>query len=133
MLFMGGKVAVMVIENNERKVLLMLRDDIPTITYPNHWGFIGGHIEPGETPRKAVKREIMEELCFNIKKFLFFKLYHFKDIESSYVFYTKGNYKLNDFQLQEGQKINFFSKEESKKIKIALEDKKILQDYFDNI
>jgi len=129
---MVRKVAVMLFEDTKGRLLLMLRDNKPTIPYPNHWGLIGGHIEEGETPQEAVKREVKEELKYKIKHFLLFKHYHFKDIESSYVFYTKGSYKLTDFRLNEGQKLKFFSKKECEKLKIAFEDKKIIEDYFKN-
>ncbi|MEM6838668.1 MAG: NUDIX hydrolase [Cyanobacteria bacterium P01_C01_bin.120] len=44
--------------------LLQLRDNIPTIVYPGHWAFFGGHIEPGETPEAGVWREIKEEINY---------------------------------------------------------------------
>jgi hypothetical protein len=31
--------------------LLQLRDNIPNIAYPGHWGFFGGHLDPGTTGR----------------------------------------------------------------------------------
>ena len=30
--------------------------------YPDCWDVVGGHIEPGESPRQAVSRECLEEL-----------------------------------------------------------------------
>ena len=48
------------------KFLMQLRDNIPTILYPGLWGLFGGHIEAGETPEIAVKREIMEEIGYQI-------------------------------------------------------------------
>ncbi len=48
------------------KVLMQLRDDIPNIIYPGHWGFFGGHLETGETPKIALEREIMEEISYRI-------------------------------------------------------------------
>lgn len=44
--------------------LLQLRDNIPGIIYPGHWGLFGGHLEPGETPAVAMKRELMEEIGY---------------------------------------------------------------------
>lgn len=56
----------------ERQFLMQLRDDIPGIAYPGCWGFFGGHIEPGETPKSALERELKEEInlsTINLKKF----------------------------------------------------------------
>ncbi len=44
--------------------LLQLRDDIPGIAYPGHWGLFGGHLEPGETPEVSLKRELLEEIGY---------------------------------------------------------------------
>ena len=46
----------------EDKFLMQLRDNIPGIFYPGYWGLFGGHLEPGETPDIAVKREVIEEI-----------------------------------------------------------------------
>lgn len=48
----------------EGKFLMQLRDDIPGIIYPGCWGFFGGHIEEGETPEVALKRELEEEIGY---------------------------------------------------------------------
>lgn len=50
----------------DNKFLCQLRDDIPGIVYPGHWGLFGGHLDPGETPDVAVAREIMEEIGYNL-------------------------------------------------------------------
>lgn len=47
------------------KYLMQLRDDLPTIAYPGVWAFFGGHIEPGEEPEIALKRELREEINYS--------------------------------------------------------------------
>ena len=108
----------------------MLRDNKPTISNPDYWGIIGGHIENGETPEKAVEREVEEELGYKIKDYQFFKKYTFKEIEESSVFFKKGKFNIKMFKKGEGQKIQFLAAKEIQKIKIAYEDKQIIQDYF---
>lgn len=44
--------------------LMQLRDDIPTIIYPGHWAFFGGHLEPGESADDGVRRELIEEIGY---------------------------------------------------------------------
>lgn len=48
----------------QNQFLMQLRDDIPGILYPGHWGLFGGHIEPGELPDAAVIRELQEEISY---------------------------------------------------------------------
>ncbi len=56
--------------------LMQLRDEIPGILYPGHWGFFGGHMDPGETPRAALVRELAEEISYCPPEFEFFGHYH---------------------------------------------------------
>lgn len=56
-------VAIAII-HQDGKYLMQLRDDLPTIAYPGVWGFFGGHIEPGEEPETALRRELEEEINY---------------------------------------------------------------------
>lgn len=109
----------------------MLRDDNPDIPFPDHWAFIGGNVEDGESIGEALVRETKEELDYDIRDFKFFKKYVLNGIEYN-VFCIKGNYKLSDFNLMEGQKIQFFSEQEIYTLKIAFHNKEIALDYFRN-
>ncbi len=55
--------------------VLQLRDEKPTIASAGRWAFFGGKINTGETPLKAIKREICEELAI-------------KPAEYTYLWYT---------------------------------------------
>jgi 8-oxo-dGTP diphosphatase len=46
------------------RYLMQLRDDIPTIPFPDHWCLFGGTVDPGETDDGAMRRELAEELTF---------------------------------------------------------------------
>ncbi|WP_448573932.1 NUDIX hydrolase [Trichothermofontia sp.] len=58
-----AQVAIAILYQDDR-VLMQLRDDTPGIVYPGHWGFFGGHLEPGETPETALRRELQEEIGY---------------------------------------------------------------------
>jgi len=63
------KNACAVIVNVDNKILLLKRADIKDIWMPGKWALVGGMIEKGETPQKAVEREITEETGLRIDKF----------------------------------------------------------------
>ncbi len=60
--------AILLVSGN---YVLQLRDDIPTIAAPGQWSLFGGVIKTKESPLKAVKREIKEELSIESKEFTF--------------------------------------------------------------
>lgn len=64
------KNAVAIIANKDNKILLLKRADSGDIWMPNKWSLVGGAIEKGESPQKAVEREILEETGLEIKKFI---------------------------------------------------------------
>ncbi|MEM9196804.1 MAG: NUDIX domain-containing protein [Pseudomonadota bacterium] len=49
------------IEDQHGRILMQLRDDIPTIAAPGLWCFPGGGVEPGEALESAMRRELAEE------------------------------------------------------------------------
>jgi 8-oxo-dGTP pyrophosphatase MutT (NUDIX family) len=48
------------------RYILQLRDDLPHIWYPDHWGLFGGSVDPGESEVAALRRELQEELELEI-------------------------------------------------------------------
>jgi 8-oxo-dGTP pyrophosphatase MutT (NUDIX family) len=79
-------VAILLLEDG--RYVMQLRDDIPDIFYPRHWGCFGGAIDPGETPLKALKRELVEELEFKAVRALRFTRFQ-------YDLYRIGRGKIN--------------------------------------
>lgn len=92
--------AIAILEQ-EGQYLLQLRDDIPTILFPGHWALFGGHLEPGETPLEAVKREIWEEIGFKFDDPQYFRLYA-DEIAQRHVFFVPLTVSLSELHLQEG-------------------------------
>jgi 8-oxo-dGTP pyrophosphatase MutT (NUDIX family) len=60
-----GDAVAAIIHTIDSKVLLQKRDNLPTIFYPNYWGFFGGAIDDNENSNQAIKRELLEELSFD--------------------------------------------------------------------
>ena len=88
--------------------LMQLRDDIPGIAYPGHWGFFGGHCDPGEHPDEAIHRELMEELGYQTSKIQLFDLYPDPGV-IRYVYHAPLTVSLSDLELMEGWDWGFFS------------------------
>jgi 8-oxo-dGTP diphosphatase len=57
---------VAIIIDESGRYLVQLRDPKPTIFFPDHWGCFGGAIEPGETDRQCLARELEEEIELDI-------------------------------------------------------------------
>lgn len=57
--------AILVLEDGH--YIMQLRDAIPDIFYPDHWGCFGGAVNDGEEPLQALHRELREELEFDVE------------------------------------------------------------------
>lgn len=49
------------------RYIMQLRDERPDIWYPGHWGCFGGAIDTGESPLETLKRELREELEYEME------------------------------------------------------------------
>lgn len=96
----------------DNKFLMQLRDNIPTIVYPGYWAFFGGHIEPGETPEVAVRREVLEEINYTLPA----KIYEFGCYKSEtavrHVFHAPLEVDLNQLVLTEGWDMGLLTPED---------------------
>ena len=52
-----------IIVTPDHRFLLQRRDHVPHIWYPGAWGLFGGGIDPGESERDALRRELQEEMA----------------------------------------------------------------------
>jgi len=118
------KKASLIFLRNQDKVLLVLRDNKKSIPYPNYWALFGGNIEENETPKMTILREVKEEIGYNVKNIKFIKKMEITDdplCENRvlYIFQGNINKRLDELNLTEGQKINYFSFKEFKKLKFT--------------
>ncbi|MEB3357701.1 MAG: NUDIX hydrolase [Synechococcales bacterium] len=104
------EVAIAILYQNNQ-FLMQLRDDIPGIVYPGHWGFFGGHVEPGETPEEAVQRELLEEIGYAPPIVAPFSRYQ-TDGVVRHVFHAPLTVGLTDLTLNEGWDLGLLSIED---------------------
>jgi len=111
------------------KILLIKRNHEP---FRGYWGLPGGHIDEGENAEKAVIREVKEETNLSFKpKFFTNAEEHIDEINwhASVEFFTgvwEGEVKLSN----EHTEYCWFAKAKIKKIDLAFNHKKILEEYW---
>ena len=126
-------IAAIILENDKGEFLLYLRDNKPGIPFPDHWDLIGGHVEEGETPEKALVREYKEELDLDLKEFKFYKKYVcskgdvYENIK--YIYSGKINLPIEKITLLEGVRPQYFSRAEIPHVRFANVLKSILMEY----
>lgn len=121
-----------IIENLDGEVLLLLRDDKPGISFPNHWTLVGGKVESGETPEMAAHRELDEETGLKAE-LSFWKRYdrqHPNVIVDQYIYVGRVDASQESIIVGEGQDIRFFKSHDIKHLKIGFEFNLILNEYF---
>lgn len=115
--------------NSNNELLMLLRDNIPDIPFPNMWDIPGGRVEPGEIPEETVKREMMEEMELKLEKISFFKVYETDDLIDN-VFWTRIDLIPEEIDLQEGQKISYFSHTELSDMKLAFNYNSVIEEFY---
>ena len=105
------------LRGNNRKILFQLRDE--NGRNPNKWGVFGGGIKKYETPKRALIREIKEELRINISESDILKEYTIPFI-NYHIYEIKLKKIPEKFDLKEGKDMKFMTKEEFFKTKNAL-------------
>lgn len=110
---MGKSTAAYIINNNQ--LLLLLRDNIPTIKDPNKWDTPGGGVEGNESYGDCILRELEEELELALSKdrlrFLWETITPKGNEEASFLIEI-SDFERNSLKLHEGQEMKFFSFDE---------------------
>lgn len=116
------------------KILIQNRKELNK--YGTEYGFFGGKIEEGETPKQTVKREIKEELEINMTNYKLFK--HCKkqmpelDLEIEYYMFIAPLPNPKEIKCHEGKPF-FTNFNEAIKLKMIPGDIKLLKEIYEYI
>jgi 8-oxo-dGTP diphosphatase len=101
--------------------VVLQRRDLRTNVSPGLLGLFGGHIEPGESPEAAIRRELSEETSLDVSKLA---IEHIGDTELPHpndrtimrkLYFYKAAIDSDDFDVFEGAGAETYSVEELKK------------------
>lgn len=105
-----------VLLRDDGAALLQLRDDIPEIEDPGIWVFPGGHMETGEKPEDAARREFLEETCYRCGNLHFLVSYAAMELAYSgehrmFFFWSRFDGQ-QEIRCREGQDLRFVQRHE---------------------
>ncbi|MGD9136998.1 MAG: NUDIX hydrolase [Desulfobacterales bacterium] len=129
---MKRKGASIIFVNENNQILLFLRDNIPGIPYPNMWDVPGGHVENFESPEQCIVREMKEEMNLTLDDFELFSEIEFED-RIEYTFWARAKFVIDEIELTEGQKLNWFTKEEAYQTKLAYGFNEIVENFYNQV
>jgi 8-oxo-dGTP diphosphatase len=121
--------AGIILINSARQILLILRDDIPSIPFPNHWDLPGGHVQEGESPEACVRREMLEEMDLELGEIRLFKEYDREDLHES-IYWKKVDLIPSNIRLHEGQKAEYFTLEKISTMKLAFHYNEVIEEFY---
>jgi 8-oxo-dGTP diphosphatase len=128
---------VLFYDRHTQRVLLVRRDNTPTIPFPGYLAILGGHTEVGETPAETAMREIAEELedlrsgrPFVLTGHRLFTVYTDARGVTDAIFCKEADFDLADVRLTEGQELVWVTEAEARCTPLAFGYNAILTDFF---
>jgi 8-oxo-dGTP diphosphatase len=124
-------IAAIIFYTRDNKILLQDRRGISKLG--EDWGFFGGKIEDGETPERAVVREIKEELDYDLGRSaeFFMTIQLTVDRQSIKInwFTCPLDDKMRHFTVLEGPGMRLFSIEGTKNLKLMPGQHEAIQEF----
>jgi 8-oxo-dGTP diphosphatase len=110
-------------------VLLQHRDDSPAIRYPGAWAIFGGHVEEGETPEEAARREIEEELGLRLDGPLVLVCRRADDERERFIYAAPLVVPIESLELREGQGMALIAPEDLEAYRLVPVHRQILVEF----
>jgi 8-oxo-dGTP diphosphatase len=123
----------MVILHREGRVLLQLRDSEPRVYAAGMWGIFGGHVEEGETPEEAARREIEEELDIVLEGPLDLFVRRVDDGRERFIYKAFLDVPLSALTLREGQGMALLSREQVAGLPVVPVHVEVLAQFFEGL
>jgi len=115
------RVALLIFFDKRRRILIQDRRSISKVG--EEWGWFGGEIEPGETPEQAVRREIKEELNYELKGIIHLTQHkYFLKVWDKYInvhVFIAPAPPMRELKQDEGDNMEFFTLENARKLKMV--------------
>ena len=128
---------VLFFDKQKQRVLLFLRDNKPSIKFPNCVDILGGGVEENETPEEAIAREMAEELDdlrtkqpFELKDYHTFKVYVDEWGTEQHIFWKEVDFDIQDIGLKEGQDLIWLTEEEISQTTFAFGFDIVVKEFF---
>ena len=115
--------------NNKEGILLVLRDNKPGLLYSNMWDVPGGHVEPDESTKECIVREMKEEMNINLQNFHLLCQKEFND-RIEYTYWKRENLNISEIKLMEGQCLKWFTRQEAAETELAYGFNEIIEEFY---
>lgn len=126
---------------NEHKEVLLQKKDLRYTWFPGMWCLPGGGLESKETPTKAIKREIEEELGWQLEDFEYVEKEEYKDQAgektkkgTQHIFHSNiSPIAISNLRFREGAGFAFFAESELNTIPIVEHDLKRILNFYEKL
>jgi mutator protein MutT len=122
-----------IIENSKCGFLLQQRDE-QAPTFPLYWTLFGGKVEEGEYPKKALFRELKEEIGFTRDFIISCKRVQ-RNLQDNgaiqHIYYLQTKVEVNQLSLKEGKQMQYISRKDLFNRKFAFNIGEVLRSFLE--